>query len=747
MLPKVTPPASPRAPANTPRTSVDEVTPAPSRASRVGAGNEGLSSSGLPRSPSSGSAAAPQRQSVDALRAMQRPGTPPTGSIEHAPAAAVAGHIDPGLTIVPLAAFPRAAAEMEAAIQSAKSREVDTGAAASLINDLRRYGSRAHKSSEVNVAGSNSDLMNSITEAHVMQWYQAQGLNERDVQSLRNSALKSGLPNPTGTFATNTVQYIVAPLASAAAGSAWVGAGIGLATAAAAPLLNAFQQSGVVTLCEHIRERGGPSVAADKANINDKNWLPQIAAQVATQVEKFAEASEALDASVADLSAKHGIQSDELAPHVMLERLLPSLNEEEKKTLLKHSNHLGKAEGELHKLQKDLLMTQGAHQRQAVGNTNQMLPRALRAPVAGLIGLTTGTPVGQAITAQVVGRTAKLSPMASAGVQAAAAIFLTAHQHVAAAFDERNKAEYNNKLNLMYADVFTPAGKEKWEKGEELSGDDIDPAKLRKFVSSPAQSLAKRLTTNISARIKGAEAAMENIKTAARQREAGDGEVVAAGDQHEPQLNDLERDELQLLSDFVEKMKAEEAHLKSGEVTKLEPDGIAAGLLSGSMEKFASTFLKEDLIAKYKKPGELSAQTAQRIGQAFHLGAFGSAAAATIGKLGTAALGGASKASTGQILGFAATSAVMGTVGAASQYVAINVKNNRREGGEGIGLTQQVGRGVLAAPLEIQGQVKARSANSDANSALDRMQANLELAAMVREKLKDVELSDIASSV
>ncbi len=730
---------------------MDEITPAPPPASRVGAGSSDLRSSGRQQSAIAGPAARPQQQGVEALRRTQGAETSSvaagaSGSIEHASGAAASGHLDPELAVVPLSAFPRAAAEMEAAIRSAKSREVDTGAAANLINELRSYGARAHKSADVNVAGSNNQLMGAITEEHVMQWYQAQGLSEKDVQALRSSALKSGFPNPLGTFATNTFQYIVAPLVTAATGSSWVGAGLGLATAVAAPALNALQQSGVVTLCEHIRERGGPSVAADKANINDKNWLPQIAAKVASQVEKFAEASGALDACVAGLATKYGVSTSEHAPDALLEHLLPNLNHEEKKTLLKASNELCKGEAELHKLQKDLLMTQGAHQRQAVGNANQTLPRSLRAPVAGLLGLTTGTAVGQAVMAQVAGRTAKLSPMGSAAVQAGAALFLTVHQHAAAAFDEKNKAEYNNKLNLMYADVFTPAGKEKWEKGENLSGEDIDPAKLRKFVSSPAQSLAKRLTANIGDRIKSAEASIETIKSAARERETARGEAPDAGEPHEPQLNDNERNEIQLIGAFVEKMKTEEAHLKSGEVTKLEPDGIAAGLLAGSMDKFMTSFLKEDLAAKYKKPGEISAQTAQRIGQAFHLGVFGSAAAATIGKVGTAGLGGASKASTGQIVAFAATSAVLGTVGAASQYVAINVKNNRRESEEDIGLAQQVRRGVAAAPLEIHGRIKASSANKEANAALDQLQSNLRLATTTQEKLKDVELSSEASS-
>jgi hypothetical protein len=740
-----TPPSSPRLnPAVGARTSPrvsDEIAPAvqqpPPRAPRVGTGNVGLQ----PRAPSmrgaAGGASAAGR--ADAAGSA-------SAAAGNAGEAAAADHVDPELAVVPLSAFPRAAGEMEAAIRTAKNRPVDTGAAANLLNELRCYGARAHKPAEVDAAGSNKVMMNSITEAHVMQWYQAQGLSENDVHALRRSAVISGLPNPSGTFVTNAVQYMLAPAIGAATGNPWVGASIGLVTAVAAPFLNAAQQSGVVTLCEHIRERGGPSVAAEKANINDKNWLPQIAAKVASQAEKFAETSEAFSVCVAELAEKHGVAiNDQHAPDALLEQLLPRLDPEEKKTFLKHSKSLGKEEGALHKLQKDLLMTQGAHERQAVGNSNQTIPRALRAPVAGLIGLTTGTQAGQTVTAHVIGRAAKVSPAVTVGIQVAASAALTVYQHIAAGFDEKNKAEYNNKLNLIYADIFTPAGKEKWEKGKDLSGDDIDPGKLRKFVSSPAQSLAKRLTTNISARIKSAEETREIIENQARERQQALGgqpaAVHAESEQPAPLLFDFEQDSIHVLNEYINKMKTEERHLKNGDITKLEPEGVAAGLLSGSLDKYMSTILKEDLIAKYKKPGELSAQTAQRIGQAFHMGVFGSAAAATIGKVGTAALGGASNTSNGQILALSSAAAVLGTVGAASQYVAINVKNNRREGNEGIGLAGQVGRGVAAAPLEVYGQVKGGQANKQANAALDRMQTNLQLAALAQERLHDVELS------
>jgi hypothetical protein len=635
-----------------------------------------------------------------------------------------------------LAAFPATARAMEAGIQAAKGRPVSVEEAAALVNELRRFGPRAHQSPELQAAQSNRDLMGSITEAQVMRWYAAQGLNEQDVAALRRGALTSGLPNPTGTFLMNAMQFIVAPSIAAATGNAWLGAGLGTAIAFASPLANAFQQSGVVTLCEHIRERQGPSVAAQKSSINDKQWLPAIAADVSKRAEVLVEKGEKFEATLGALLREHpdigGTRDEQLVA------LLPRLADGQKDTLRQHSEELHDAEQSLHALQKELLMTQGAHKRQFVGNTNQIVPRALRGSAAALVGLASGAPAGAAVAAQVAGRVAQLTPLQAAGVQAAASLFLSASQHIAAGYDERNKQEYNNKLNMMYADIFTDAGKQNWADGKELVGADISAQKLRSFVSSPAQVLAKRLATNISARAASVEAEIASIHAQASERSAASGAGSSAGSQHAPHLDEGERLVVDMLGELATRMRSDEAHLRAGTVTQLQPDGVAAGLLAGSLDRFTSSFLKEDLIAKYKKPGELAAQTAQRIGQTFHMVFAGSGAAALIAKLGTAAKGGASKTPTPVILGLAATSLTLGTIGAVSQSTAINIKNVRRESEGDSGIMTQIRRGVLAAPIEIRAQHAANGANHDAGQAMERIQENSELAKVVRQQLQPV---------
>lgn len=105
-------------------------------------------------------------------------------------------------------------------------------------------------------------------------------------------------------------------------------------------------------------------------------------------------------------------------------------------------------------------------------------------------------------------------------------------------------------------------------------------------------------------------------------------------------------------------------------------------------------------IAKKYTSREFSAQTAQRIGQMFHLGVLGSAASSVIGKASSAAQGGTRNVSTAQTLAISALSGIMATVGALNQHTAITVKNNRREGDTDIGLKQQVLRGVMGGPTK-----------------------------------------------
>ena len=123
-------------------------------------------------------------------------------------------------------------------------------------------------------------------------------------------------------------------------------------------------------------------------------------------------------------------------------------------------------------------------------------------------------------------------------------------------------------------------------------------------------------------------------------------------------------------------------------------------------------------IAKKYTSREFSAQTAQRIGQMFHLGVLGSAASSVIGKASSAAQGGTRNVPTAQTLAISALSGTMATVGALNQHTAITVKNNRREGDTDIGLKQQVLRGVMGGANEALSQRRATKASRAINALL-----------------------------
>jgi hypothetical protein len=142
----------------------------------------------------------------------------------------------------------------------ASEREVDPDRAATLINELRRHGTRAHADAGVVPAATNDELMSHVTEEHVQAWFRAQGIDAGQAAAMRRAAFLSGLPNPSGTFLTNALQFIAAPWLSSITSEPWSGAALGLAAAFSSAPLNALQQSAVVAVGESIREHGAPVV-------------------------------------------------------------------------------------------------------------------------------------------------------------------------------------------------------------------------------------------------------------------------------------------------------------------------------------------------------------------------------------------------------------------------------------------------------------------------------------------------------
>lgn len=606
---------------------------------------------------------------ADLLALSRRMAAPAATDIEMAVVRGDSGRTAATTSAQPAADVARPAAavmeRLQAAIQAAENRPVDTAAAAGLANELRRMGPGAGNDR----AATNADLMKGVTDEKVKAWFAAQGLKEADVEALRSAAFRSGLPNPTGSFLNNAIQYIASPFTGADKGT-WAGAGLGFAAAAVGAPMNAFQQSAVVTLCESIREHGGPVIVPDKKNINDKHYLPELSKTLVSAVNEFSGAHDALQGKMREL----GIAAD-----THLESKLASLDPAALQALREQVANLVDKETKLYATQRDFMMTQGAHDRQWKGNTLQAIPRTLRSPAAGYTGLLSKAGLGTFV-----------SPSA----QAAVSVVLTAAQHVTAGLDERNKQDYNNKLNLLYGDFFTAQGNEKLKAGQPLEAGDIDAKKLRNFVNTPEQSLVK----HVAAEVKRQTAPLEKL----------------LGDPNAPErpAADVAKDQAALQA-----LKDDAAKLKSGQLAELAPGGLAESLLVASDKSVLSPQLLADVKAKYTLK-EFSAQTAQRVGQMFHMGVFGSAASSVIGKASSAAVGGTRNAPLHQAVTVPAVSGVMAYIGATNQHTAITVKNNRREAEKDPGLMTQVGRGIAGGAAEYLSDKKGTQASRDANQLL-----------------------------
>ena len=159
---------------------------------------------------------------------------------------------------------------------------------------------------------------------------------------------------------------------------------------------------------------------------------------------------------------------------------------------------------------------------------------------------------------------------------------------------------------------------------------------------------------------------------------------------------------------LLDLLKEDVAMLRAGHLSSLNPDGLARSLILSAEKSMLSPHLWGDIVAKYTWR-EFSAQTAQRLGQSFHLGVFGSAVPSVIGKVLTAATGGARQASTLQTASISVVSGFLAAIGAMHQHLAISIKNNRREGEHDIGFKKQVLRGVMAAWNDLFAMRRGRS--------------------------------------
>ena len=656
-------------------------------------------------------------------------------------------------------------------------RRVDPETAARLINQLRRYGPSIDLADR---GTSNDDLMASITPEQEREWYQAQGFNDQEVKAFRKGARFAGMVNPCGTFFSNTISYMITPAISAAT-TPWTGAGLAVAYSLISPTLNALQQSGVVVLCENIREKAGFSIKLTK-NINDKNRVLDLAPKLQQKAAGLVGAG----IFFRDMTQKLYPEGDRDSPGYAAELRgrIAGASKEQRESLKAAVAALQAAESEMHELQEDLLVADSSRAKQRVGNKWQIGPRAIRSTASSLVGL------GRGLTKEQLQAALETSPNGLAGtvlraaqysagtgvfIQAAISLALFGAQSIAAGQDICNQHDYNNRMNLLYGDILKEDASR--SPTQQVTAADIDEDKLRGMILTRDQALVARMGAILASKIKKVRKDIEKLQN---QREDGMPEempdTTALAEDGDPEMpgayppeaatdqpTSIGEAELQTtlaqmeadpalpgtyppeaatdqptsigeaeLRRTLAQMEAELEKLKAGDLDQLEPDGICAGLLVGNMNAFFSKFLLADIVAKYRKPGEMVAQTMQRYGQAFHLLFLGSAAASWIGQVANAAVGGSSHASVRQIVGLAVAGGVIGSVGAATQSEAVVTKNFKRaneEGDQAVSPLSQLGQGMLALPNMVKGNREAPKATRAVTNALHEMVGTLDLAA------------------
>jgi hypothetical protein len=513
------------------------------------------------------------------------------------------------------------------------------------------------------------DHMDAITSAMEMEWFRAQGLNAGEVSALRWASFASGLINPFGTFAMNAVTYIAAPYAGLALGSSWYNVLIGIISTALSPLANSSQQPTFVELGGSIRAEKY-NIVSGKGSLNDAEWPAEVGAELEQQARDFlekggqledailqfqppGEETEAGEAKALALAAIAAADGNELKR--VLDAATPAVRALLEETVGDLLGSVEKSED----IHLRLLRTEGSHDRQEIGNTTQILPRSLRGPASTLVGLGRGSEPGEPL-----GRAGRVSVFSAADAvkyQAFASVFLNGVQMLTAGIDERRKQDYNNKLNLLYADCLTPDGERHEKAGDAFGEEDIDAEKVAALIQSPAQVVVKQMTAVVTKRRKALEAAVALL---------GDEEMGVV-------LTDEERQDQEILEDALRIMKEDEKKLKEFDLEGLS-ESLTMSLFNGTLDTFKTTTVWANLVKKYQTKGELPAQTGQRIGQVFHLGLFGSGGSAMIGRTVGAILGGASQEKTYEIGILAAVGFVFGAVGAWYQSGAIKIKNLRR---------------------------------------------------------------------
>ena len=587
--------------------------------------------------------------------------------------------------------FPTTLPEMTE-MAHARGTNIDTGAIAAFYN-RRPYGKNALTGGRV--ADSHAAVRGEFSDEDAKAFMRAAGLSDQDIDKLRWTSYKSGSVYPGASLVGNLLQYLLVPGIGVAFGST-AAVGASSVFVMASMLLSAGLQPLVITLSEQIAKYHGPYVEVDKSKINYQVPLSEATRQVDQASQQYPEAVQRLrtvsTAAGLDVASMAKMSWTDFKKRLF--DLDPAVRVRLGQAAEEVANH------ELHEKLEQLFAAQGGLQRQQIGNAWQVPGRSARAPLSTALGFLTGARPGDGGGVAEGMRVQRVSPNTQVGLQGLVNLTLQGIGHLVAGIDEYNKVWFKSSLNLMYADLLTSAGHQRWARGEPVSGSDIDAQRVAKLFSSPPQAIGAVVSKKFQAEVN------------ALRQVPGSEAVVAT----------LER-ELELVA--------------QGNFDQLDRTGRIAQAMTNAASGLTWNMIRDEAWSKYTW-NEMTAQLVQRFTQAWHMLMLGSGPATVLPRAVAAAYGGTAHLSSAALGILMATSGFMGFAAATTQHKSATDKNNHKEMAQPESLGTQIGKGVGALYYLWTENMASASVGERAAEVLRRSRSDFNHAVALLDGLEEV---------
>lgn len=616
---------------------------------------------------------------------------------------------------------PATMAKLQTTLGEWKTEDVDLDRLARVLQDVRYFPLHEGQGGTV---PSIRELVARIAPEQREEFYRAFPVLKDGVKGREAAAEWKGRRVPTSATVFNMFNYLGIPAMTEHIENPWHTAFIGLGVASAQPVVVASIQPLVIGSLDYLVRLEQPEVKLDKSTINFNATQGEIKAQILTSAKDALESEQ----GVATLFKRYGFVdgNDQIdSSKVSMDRLTPEVRNqliEACQTHMKNTMTLCMSVSRMHTLD-------GAHHSDLVSTFRQIAPRGARNLGSALAAFlrepgpdTPYSKVGALVPH-------KLSPWAITGLSMGIASGALVWQHVEAGKDEINRLIYDDKMDMLHADLFTEGRKEAVARTGTITASDLSMKKCKEQVIPAAVTIVQRTGDRMEADLKELRSQLDAQQSTPAPLPAQE-EGRANGDPDLQQKIAVYERDLAKLRDLTDPMIDHDPAVLEGlhEDTKALLHAAATG-----------EFAMAQGVAKLTKPLELTSQISLRLAQALMMfGLLGGIDAVAGGRVATAALGGNQKISADVQLGLSILTMFIGVFAAATQGMANIQKNRRRDtepADEAMGFWTQAFKGSVAPVIYGWNRWESHSGRKEAGDTLYKLQGQVKEIDTSLEKL------------